>query len=111
MKLQQLLERMEYQLIQGTTDVEIARLCYDNRQVQAGDLFVCISGARFDTHDCLQDIADKGATAIMIEKPWLKPEQIPRLIQLNQSTEPRAASACTPTSWPTTAVSTMVYVC
>ena len=69
MKLQQLLERMEYQLIQGTTDVEIARLCYDNRQVQAGDLFVCISGARFDTHDCLQDIADKGATAIMIEKP------------------------------------------
>ena len=46
--------------------------------------------------------------AIRMEKPWVSPEHTPRLIQLNQSEEPRAARAFTPTTWPTTAVSTSV---
>lgn len=69
MTLSQLFARMEYTLVQGSMDQEITRLCYDNRQVQPGDLFVCIKGARFDTHSCLQDIADRGASAVVIERP------------------------------------------
>ena len=46
--------------------------------------------------------------AMRMENPWVSPEQTPRLIQLNQSEEPRAARAFTPTTCPTTAVSTSV---
>ena len=48
---------------------------------------------------------------IRMEKPWVRPEQTATLIQLNQSAEPKAASALTPTTCPTTAVSTRVYAC
>lgn len=69
MNLKQLLERMEYKVLQGSLEQEITRLCYDNRQVQQGDLFICICGARFDTHTCLEEIAQKGAAAVVVERP------------------------------------------
>ena len=41
-------------------------------------------------------------------KPWVKPWMMPKIIQLSQSAEPKEARAPTPTTCPTTAVSTTV---
>ncbi len=67
MKLVQLLEYIPYEVLTGSTEVEIARLARDNRDVKAGDLFICIRGARFDTHNCVAQIAEKAA-AVVVER-------------------------------------------
>ena len=52
MRLSELLEHSEYSVMSGTTDVEITGISRDNRKAAAGDLFICTTGARFDTHEC-----------------------------------------------------------
>lgn len=68
MKLSQLLERLDYKLYAGNTDIEISSLVYDSRKVEEGSLFVCISGTVRDAHDFIPEVIEKGAKAIIIEK-------------------------------------------
>ena len=50
MKLNQLLERLEYQVAQGSDEIEVTTLINDSRKVEKGSVFVCISGAVSDGH-------------------------------------------------------------
>lgn len=70
MTLKQLLERIEYTPVSGSTEIEIGGISRDNRKAQAGDLFICTAGARFDTHDAavVQALAEKGVKAFVAEK-------------------------------------------
>ena len=45
MKLTQLLGRLEYEIRQGSDEVEVTELINDSRKVTEGSVFVCISGA------------------------------------------------------------------
>ncbi len=76
MEVRQLLARMDYRCLQGETGLtrEVKSLCYDNRQIGEGDLFICIKGAKFDTHTCIGEIAKKGAAAIVVERPLSQEE-------------------------------------
>ena len=68
MKLEKLLERMDYKLLAGSTDIEISTLVYDSRKVEKASVFVCISGAVSDAHDFIPDVVKKGAAAVVVEK-------------------------------------------
>ena len=68
MKLTKLLERLNYQVVQGNSDIEITELVNDSRKVCAGSVFVCISGAVVDGHNFVSDVAEKGAIAVIVEK-------------------------------------------
>ena len=48
----------------------------DSRQIQAGDLFFAIKGERFDGQDFLDDVAGKGAVAVVIER-GRRPSRLP----------------------------------
>ena len=67
MLLQVLLEKLNYELINGKVDIDVNELVYDSRKVQPGDVFVCIKGAVSDGHKYAEDVAQKGATAIIIQ--------------------------------------------
>ena len=69
MKIKNLVERLDYTLLQGSLEEEITGFSHDNRHVEEGDLFICIKGARFDTHNCVADVAAKGAKLIEVERP------------------------------------------
>lgn len=56
------------ELLQGSPTVKFSRVNTDSRQVQAGDLFVALSGERFDGHEFISEVAQKGATAVLVEK-------------------------------------------
>ena len=45
MRLTRLLERLEYEVRQGSDETEITELVNDSRKVTEGSVFVCISGA------------------------------------------------------------------
>lgn len=68
MRLKDLLENLEYEVLQGSDEVAINNIRNDSRKVQAGDLFFCISGAVSDGHTYALDVARKHAAAILVEK-------------------------------------------
>lgn len=68
MYLNQLLKELSYTVLNGKEDVEVTTLVYDSRKVINGSVFVCISGAVSDGHAYIQDVIDKGASAVIVEK-------------------------------------------
>ena len=76
MKLNQLLERLEYQVAQGSDEIEVTTLINDSRKVEKGSVFVCISGAVSDGHKYIPDVAEKGAAAVVVERDVEAPENM-----------------------------------
>lgn len=74
MRLTQLLERLQYEVVQGSDKIEITELINDSRKVTEGSVFVCISGAVSDGHVYVADVAKKGAAAVVVQKDVEAPE-------------------------------------
>ena len=74
MKLTKLLEYLEYEVRQGSDQIEVTELINDSRKVTEGSVFVCISGAVSDGHEYIEDVAAKGAAAVIVERPVDAPE-------------------------------------
>lgn len=68
MKLETLLEELDYRLLSGSLDVEVSQIDYDSRKVIENGLFVCIPGANVDGHDFIDQVIDKGAKVIVVCK-------------------------------------------
>lgn len=68
MRLEQLLEQLEYTLLQGSLDTEVTSVENDSRKVTEGAIFFCITGAVFDGHKYAKEVAAKGASVVVIEK-------------------------------------------
>ncbi len=66
--LEKLLERLQYQVLQGNTDIEITELVYDSRKVVPGCLFVCMKGMAVDGHIFVKEAAEKGAAAVLVQE-------------------------------------------
>ena len=54
--------------LNGSPETRVNRVCTDSRQAQAGDLFFALTGGRFDGHDFLRQVAEKGAGAVVVER-------------------------------------------
>ena len=76
MRLDKLLERLEYEVVQGSDGIEITTLINDSRKVEEGSVFVCISGAVSDGHKYIPDVAAKGAAAVVVEREVEVPENV-----------------------------------
>lgn len=76
MKLNQLLERLEYEVVQGSDEAEITTFINDSRKVEKGSAFVCISGAVVDGHNFVEEVASKGAAAVIVEREVEAPKDI-----------------------------------
>ena len=75
-KLSNLLEKLNYECIQGSVDVEISQVIYDSRKVCEDCLFICIKGANFDGHDYAKEVA-KTAKVLVVSK------EVPELKQMD----------------------------
>lgn len=74
--LKKLLERLDYQCVQGNPDLEISHLIYDSRKAGKDDLFVCIKGTAVDGHKFVGEVAQKGAAAIVVQEDVEAPEGV-----------------------------------
>ena len=66
--LKTLLDKLEYESVQGTLEREITAVVYDSRKVIPGCLFICINGANFDGHDFAAQVAAQGAGVLVVQK-------------------------------------------
>ena len=94
-KLTDLLEHLEYQCIQGTTDKEISGIVSDSRKAGPGSLFFCIKGAVSDGHTYAKEVAEKGASVLVVQDLVEVPEHV-TVIQVPDS---RYAMACISAAW------------
>jgi UDP-N-acetylmuramoyl-tripeptide--D-alanyl-D-alanine ligase len=59
------------ELLKGSSQTRIDRVCTDSRHIQPGDLFVAIAGEKFNGHDFLA-AAEGTAAAVMVERSRAK---------------------------------------
>jgi UDP-N-acetylmuramoyl-L-alanyl-D-glutamate--2,6-diaminopimelate ligase len=71
MELEQLVSELRDSVVTGSLDRRITSLCYDSRQAAPGSLFVAIRGSVADGHSFIDQAIDRGAVAIVAEKPGL----------------------------------------
>ena len=57
----------------GPENQMISSIHYDSRNVRPGGLFVAIPGHRCDGHAYISEAVEKGAVAVITEKPWSGP--------------------------------------
>ena len=76
MKLEKILNNIDYKLIKGSLDTEVSGLYYDSRKVTNDSAFICLSGTQVDGHDYIKSAIEKGATTIIIEKDVEVPEDV-----------------------------------
>lgn len=76
MRLDKLLERLDYEVLQGTDQTEVTTLINDSRKAEKGSVFVCISGAVSDGHSYAADVAARGAAALVVEHEVDVPEEV-----------------------------------
>lgn len=76
MRLDKLLERLEYEVVQGSDEIEVTTLVNDSRKVEEGSVFVCISGAVSDGHKFIPDVVSKGAAAVIVERGAEVPDNV-----------------------------------
>ncbi len=53
----------------GASELDITELAYDNRAVAPGTLFFCYPGQTRDGHEFARDAVERGATALVVERP------------------------------------------
>ena len=58
----------EGELLRGSPEVIVSRVCTDSRLLGAGDLFVAVAGDRFDGHAFVAEALRKGAAAAMVNR-------------------------------------------
>ena len=58
--------------------VEVRELAYDSRAVIPGTLFFCVPGERADGHEFAGDAIERGAVALVVERPLEQP--VPQLV-------------------------------
>lgn len=68
MKLETLIENLQYEELINFEDVEITGISYNSNTTKSGDLFVCLVGEHSDGHQYFKSAVESGARAFLVEK-------------------------------------------
>ncbi len=88
MRLDQVIARAPVQ----ARDIEVTNLAYDNRAVSPGALFFCVPGFTRDGHDFAPDAIDRGAVALVVERPLNLGVPEIRVASVREAMAPAAAA-------------------
>lgn len=66
--LRKILENVDYELVKGSLDVDVADIKDDSRKIEENDLYVAKIGSTSNSHKFIPDAIKKGAKAIVIEQ-------------------------------------------
>ncbi len=79
-------------LLRGSPDAMVRRVCTDSRQAQPGDLFFALAGEKFDAHNFLPQVAEKSVAAVVVERAKAEPaSRLPSSVGIIAVDDTRAA--------------------
>ncbi len=89
MKIHDCLKAIDGELLSGAEDRIFRGVSIDSRTLNAGELFVCIRGDRFDGHNFLQNAVKKKAAGVVVSDRTKAPsgqnKQAPPVICANDT--------------------------
>lgn len=68
MRLIDILQGVDYELIQGDIEKEVENFHYDSRKVNESGMFVALQGTVSDGHNYIPKVLEKGCSTIVVEK-------------------------------------------
>ena len=75
-QIKELIQALDYEVLQGTLEGDISELVYDTRKVIKDAMFVCIVGTAFDSHEKAAEVAAAGAKVLIVSKEVTVPENV-----------------------------------
>ena len=69
MDLSKIIKNIEAIDVLNFKDIDIKGISYNSNTINSHEIFVCLKGERVDGHDFAQSAFEKGAVALMCEKP------------------------------------------
>lgn len=98
MRLGALCSAAELPLRGELAEREITSVEVDSRRVEKGSLFVCIRGLRTDSHSCIPEAIQRGASCILVQR-GAGISELPEDVVLVESENTRRAAACLYHAW------------
>lgn len=79
--LEQLLAAVSGRLLAGSNGAAVFRgICIDSRSVRPGDIFIALSGNRYDGHDYLAEAVVNGACGVIVSKQPVAVDSVPVIL-------------------------------
>ncbi len=91
MKLREVLAATDVAALTGDVDVEVTGLAYRAEAAGPGSLFFCVPGSRADGHDFAAAAVERGAVALVVERPLDLPVTQARVASSRAAMAPAAA--------------------
>ena len=66
MLLSNIIEKIDFDIVKGNTDIEISDIVYDSRKVVPGTVFVALKGYNVDGHKFIPQAVSQGASAVVV---------------------------------------------
>ena len=83
MKVKEVLEATEGELIKGDIDSEIGEFCKDTRIIKKGDTYIGIKGENFDGNTLWKEAIKKGAKTVILQDNHFTKENTDEYIDTN----------------------------
>ncbi len=68
MKLDELIEYLDYKDLINFKNIDITGISYNSKTTKKGDIFVCLVGEHTDGHEYANDAIEAGAAALLVER-------------------------------------------
>jgi UDP-N-acetylmuramoyl-L-alanyl-D-glutamate--2,6-diaminopimelate ligase len=88
MRISDLLQKVEYEVLQGNAETEVSGICWDSRRIKPGTVFICVRGRNVDRHIFAKQAVEDGASALVVDHKLYK---MPRDITIIKVTDTRTA--------------------
>ncbi len=79
MKLDELIEYLDYKDLINFKNVNITGISYNSKTTKKGDIFVCLVGEHTDGHEFAQSAIENGAAALLVERK-VEGTKIPQVV-------------------------------
>ena len=80
MKLDELIEHLDYKDLINFKNVEISGISYNSKTTKKGDIFVCLTGEYTDGHNYAANAIENGAAALFVEHRVEADKKIPQVV-------------------------------
>ncbi|PWL79729.1 UDP-N-acetylmuramoyl-L-alanyl-D-glutamate--2,6-diaminopimelate ligase [Candidatus Gastranaerophilales bacterium] len=79
MKLDELIEHLDYKDLINFKNVEVTGISYNSKTTKKGDIFICLTGEYTDGHEYAQNAIENGAVALLVEHS-VEAGKIPQIV-------------------------------
>lgn len=79
MKLDELIEYLDYKDLINFKNIDITGISYNSKTTKKGDIFVCLVGEHTDGHEYAKSAIENGAAALLVEKK-VEGTKIPQVV-------------------------------